>query len=193
METTRFSEQEADLPSAKNPEGWEIVPTRVQPHTELCAFVCTPQKGVGRKDNKGEEIINCQLIFDQDIIRLCMDVEGVEFQCKVVYDLGDPLDDAWWHTKLGLVNEWMDAHGVLTLFDAVACCMRRMEVPMLARLVGNAPLAPPIKVISNKPSTAFVEMMDKLKPELIQDFKAPATPPKKKSVPKREDDEPQLF
>jgi hypothetical protein len=165
----------------------------VQPHTELCAFVCTPQKGVGRKDNKGEEIINCQLIFDQDIIRLCMDVEGVEFQCKVVYDLGDPLDDAWWHTKLGLVNEWMDAHGVLTLFDAVACCMRRMEVPMLARLVGKAPLAPPIKVISDKPSTAFVEMMDKLKPELIQDFKAPATPPKKKSVPKREDDEPQLF
>lgn len=166
----------------------------MQPHTELCAFVCTPQTGVGRKENKGEEIINCQLIFDDDIIRLCMDVEGVDFQCKVVYARGDPLDNAWWQTKLGMVNDWMDAHGVLMLFDAVACCMRRMEVPMLARLVGDAPLAPPMRLATEKPSTAFVEMIDKLRPELVQDFQKPATPPPKKKMPKaRADDEPQLF
>ena len=64
---------------------------------------------------------------------------------------------------------------------------------MLARLVEKAPLVPPIKLVSEKPSTAFVEMVEKLRPELIKDFQAPASPVVKKKIPKRADDEPQLF
>lgn len=169
----------------------------MQPHTELCAFVCAPKKGYGRPENKGEEIVNCHLITDPDILRLCVEVDGADFQCKVVFDLQEhTLDGDWWFAKLEMVRDWMEAQQVAMLFEPVACCMRRMEVPMMHRMVAKPRLAPPIEVISEKPTKAFVEMIDKLRPELVQDFREPVSPPPKKKPkhsPKREDDGPQLF
>lgn len=159
--------------------------------------MCAPQKGYGRPDNKGEEIINCHLITDPDILRLCVEIEAADFQCKVVYDLQEhTLDEDWWFAKLDMVRDWMDAQQVLMLFEPVACCMRRMEVPMLHRMVAKDPLVPPMKAISDKPTSAFVQMVEKIRPELSQDFSEPVSPPPKKKLkhsPKREDDEPQLF
>jgi len=159
--------------------------------------VCAPKKGYGRKENKGEEIINCHLIADPDIFRLCVEIEEVEFQCKVVYDLQEhTLDGDWWFAKLEMVKEWMDAQGIATLFEPVACCMRRMEVPMMHRMVTKSRLAPPIELQEQKPTGGFVAKVDVIERVLREEMSEPVSPPPKKKLkhsPKREDDEPQLF
>ena len=155
--------------------------------------MCAPKKGHGRKETKGDEIINCHLIADPDILRLCVEIEEVEFQCKVVYDLQEhTLDGDWWFAKLEMVKEWMDAQGIATLFEPVACCMRRMEVPMMHRMVTKSRLAPAIEVQEQKPAP---------QPDVIErvvrvEISEPVSPPPKKKPkhsPKREDDGPQLF
>ena len=157
--------------------------------------MCAPQKGYGRPDNKGEEIINCHLITDPDILRLCVEIEAADFQCKVVYDLQEhTLDEDWWFAKLEMVRDWMDAQQVLMLFEPVACCMRRMEVPMAHRMVAKAPLAPPVELQEQR-SAALAEMRESLERVMRAEAKSEPPPPKKKPKhsAKRGDDEPQLF
>jgi len=156
--------------------------------------VCAPKKGYGRKENKGEEIINCHLITDPDILRLCVEIDEVEFQCKVVFDLQEhDLNGDWWFAKLEMVKDWMNAQGVDALFEPVACCMRRMEVPMMHRMVTKSRLAPAKEVQEQKPAP----QPDVIERVVSQDFSEPVSPPppkkKPKHSPKREEDGPQLF
>lgn len=155
--------------------------------------MCAPKKGYGRKENKGEEIINCHLIADPDILRLCVEIEEVEFQCKVVYDLQEhTLDGDWWFAKLEMVKEWMDAQGIATLFEPVACCMRRMEVPMMHRMVTKSRLAPAKEVQEQKPAPQ-PDVIERVVRVEISEPVSPLPKKKLKHSPKREDDGPQLF
>lgn len=135
--------------------------------------MCKPKSG------KGEQTINCQLITDPDILRLWVEVEATEFQCKIVYDRQEPLDGWWWDGKLALVKEWMEDFGCVDAFDAVALCLRKMEVPMLTKVAEGGSLASP-RMLSEKPTEGFMKFVDVIEKEVRAGMMKPPPPAKKK-------------
>lgn len=143
----------------------------MQPHTELCAFVCTPDSKKGKPLS-----VNCQLLTDSELIRLAVELEDHDFQCKVSYDLTNKMDvDDWWVGKREDLKEWMADMGVADFSEVVAECMMKMLVPIKSKTKGGG-LVP----VERKPVQAT-------KPS------APEPALAKPKRVKRDDDEPQLF
>lgn len=112
----------------------------------MCAFVCSPKKGNGKADNKGEEIVNCQLMTDPDLIRLVISIEEREFECKVSYCLvSRPNIDLWWLEKEADLKEWLTLYGYEELVMPVCSCVMRMHTPLRAKIASvraEKPLTP---------------------------------------------------
>lgn len=72
---------------------------------------------------------------DPALVRLVVEVEGREFECKVSYNLAEQMDfDRWWSFKSGDVREWLGDFGMGDLVDAVLTCMMRMHKPMQGKI-----------------------------------------------------------
>jgi hypothetical protein len=103
-------------------------------------------QGKGKKDNKGDEIVNCQLMLDTEIIRLVISIEEREFECKLTYHLAlRPNPDLWWMEKQPDLKEWLTSHGHEQLVAPVCTCVMRMLTPLRAKLkalVAIQPLVP---------------------------------------------------
>jgi hypothetical protein len=116
--------------------------------------VCTPTISVkkkGKKDNEGDEIVNCHLMFDADLIRLVIDIEERDFECKLSYSLNArPNPDLWWLDKQPDLKEWLTTHGHEELIAPVCTCVMRMFTPLRAKikeLSTNKPLVPTEEVV----------------------------------------------
>ena len=103
-------------------------------------------QGKGKKDNKGDEIVNCQLMSDPDLLRLVFSIEERDFECKVSYCLrSQPNIDLWWVEKQSDITEWLTMRGHEELVMPVCSCVMRMLVPLRAKIAsGRAkqPLTP---------------------------------------------------
>ena len=107
--------------------------------------MCTPAVHKGKKDNKGDEIVNCQLLADPEIIRLVVQIEEREFECKLSYHLNArPNPDLWWLDKQPDLKEWLTLHGHEELVAPVCTCVMRMFTPLRAKIkeAGKQPLSP---------------------------------------------------
>jgi hypothetical protein len=115
--------------------------------------VCSPKKAKGKKDNKGEEIVNCQLMVDADHIRIVVIIEERDFECKVSYPLDSkPNIDLWWLDREKDIGEWLALRGHEELRLPVCSCVMRMLTPVRAiakgakgSLVPKAPLVQSFK------------------------------------------------
>lgn len=115
--------------------------------------MCSPKKGNGKKDNKGEEIVNCQLMVDAEHIRIVVIIEERDFECKVSYPLATkPNIDLWWLDREKDIGEWLSLWGHEELRLPVCSCVMRMLTPVRAiakrangSLIPSAPLVQPFK------------------------------------------------
>lgn len=124
-------------------------------------------------------IVNIQIMRDAELVRLVVDVEGRDFQCKVGYWLTEALPfGEWWEGKAQDMGEWLELAGLGEVRACVLACAMRMHTPMREALKG---VVPNNKV---KPMTFTVSEPTNSEVLRVQDV-APLPPPAKKSKTKK--------
>ena len=88
----------------------------------------------------GGPFVNCQIIVDEELVKLAFEVEGQDFTSKMTYNTESADDlDGWFYRKTEEVRGQMTIMRVALPPDVLIECLKRMLVPMRMKVASKNP------------------------------------------------------